>query len=282
MQSRNWCFTINNYSIDDILFLEGNKLNYSYIIFGLEVGENGTPHIQGYIEFNSVKRFTTIKSQLPKAHLETRRGKQEQAINYCKKDGDWLEYGEPKNQGERTDLDRVREMAIDGGMRAVTRTEGLQAIKVAKEFLTYNEEPRDWKPEVIWLYGPTGVGKSRVARELTDNEDVYIKNDGTKWWDRYDGHENVIIDDFRDSWWSLTEMLSLLDRYEKQVEIKGGWRQFKPKKIIITSAKAPQECYKGVGEDITQLLRRIDDSFDCVKSHASEVEEGNTILPLQI
>lgn len=277
MQSRNWCFTINNYTLEDILSLDENEINYSYCIYGLEVGKNGTPHIQGYVEFNSVKRFETLKKLLPKAHLETRKSTQEKAINYCKKDDEWCEYGNKKCQGQRNDLDKVRALALEDGMRAVTRTANLQQIKVAKEFLTYNEEPRDWKPEVIWLYGETGAGKSKLARELTGPDDVYTKNDGTKWWDRYDGHENVIIDDFRDSWWSLTEMLSLLDRYEKQVEIKGGWRQFKPKKIIITSAKAPLECYRGTGEDQQQLIRRLDQVTKCVKSPASEVGEGNTI-----
>ena len=52
-------------------------------------------------------------------------------------------------------------------------------------------------------------------------------------------------------------MLSLLDRYEKRVEIKGGWRQFKPKKIVITSIFPPESMYKGTGEDQRQLLRRI-------------------------
>ena len=53
-------------------------------------------------------------------------------------------------------------------------------------------------------------------------------------------------------------MLSILDRYSHRIECKGGERQLRARKIIVTSAKAPEECYKNCGEDIKQLLRRID------------------------
>ena len=61
----------------------------------------------------------------------------------------------------------------------------------------------------------------------------------------------------RDNWWSLIEMLRLLDRYECRVETKGGMRQFKPLKIVVTSIEPPKDIYRGVGEDIKQLSRGI-------------------------
>nr|WDW25898.1 MAG: replication-associated protein [Cressdnaviricota sp.] len=255
MSYRNWVFTINNWSEDDIESIE--KWNVKYVIYGKEVGESGTPHLQGYVELDKVGRFSAVKKLHGTAHWEQRLGTQEEAIAYCMKDGDFVERGTRKRAGTRTDLDRVRQMAVESGMRAVSATGNMQQIRVAEKYLTYNEEPRDWETEVIWIYGPTGSGKSRLARELTHVDDVYTKNDGSKWWDGYDNHEDVIIDDFRDSWWSITEMLSLLDRYEKRVEYKGGYRQFRPKKIIITSAVKPERCYAGTGEAINQLLRRI-------------------------
>lgn len=272
------CFTLNNYTFDDLVRLGGLKDHVKYLVMGAEVGEQGTPHLQGYVEFNKSIRFNSAKKLLgDRVHIEQRRGTQQQAIDYCKKDGDVWEMGTPGNQGKRVDLDNVRQLAMDGGMRAVSRTSSLQQIKVAEKYLTYNEEPRDWKPEVYWLWGKTGVGKSRRAREIAGDQDTYCKNDGTKWWTGYDGHEVVIIDDFRDSWWSLTEMLSLLDRYEKIVEYKGGHRQFKPRTIIVTSAMSPEACYKNTGERIDQLLRRIDHIIECV---ADVAEVGEVILGL--
>lgn len=270
------CFTINNYSYDDFIRLS-NLLNCGYMVVGAEVGDSGTPHLQGYIEFTKRLTFKQVKELLgDKAHFEARRGTQEEASIYCMKEGDFIEIGQKKMQGERKDLDRIRQVALDSGMRSVTRIGNIQQIKVAEKYLDYNEEPRDYKPVVWWLYGKTGSGKSRKARELFGEDDYYCKNDGTKWWNGYDGHENVVIDDFRPSWWSLTEMLSLLDRYGKTIEYKGGIRQFKGRLIVITSAKAPSDCYAGCGEDIAQLLRRVD---FCQEVVCQEVA-GNTILQL--
>lgn len=258
MTARSWCFTLNNYTEAEIEILA--EIECRYIVCGKEVGENNTPHVQGYIEYDKPKKFGGVKKSIPRAHIEQRKGTREQARDYCMKDNNFTERGDwdAGGTGRRTDLDKCRELAATEGMRAVTAICNLQQIKVAEKFLTYNEEARDWKPKVIWICGKTGSGKSRQAREIC-KDDTYTKSTGKCWWDGYDGHENVIIDDFRDSWWPITEMLSLLDRYEKQVEVKGGFRQFKPKTIIVTSIKSPEECYKNIGEDINQLIRRIDE-----------------------
>lgn len=207
-------------------------------------------------------------------HIEGRRGTQIQAIDYCKKDACYISHGKPKIQGQRTDLDRIRGIAHEDGMRAVCVAGNLQQIRVAEKYLTYCEEPRDWKPNVTWIWGDSGTGKSRMARELC-GEDVYTKNTGTKWWDGYDNHEDVIIDDFRDSWWPITYMLALLDRYEMIIEYKGGTRQFRPRNIIVTSIKDPIECYINTGECHMQLKRRIDKIIHLVSDVA---EVGGVIV----
>lgn len=84
---KTWCFTWNNYDgSKDIDFLKNLLKNDSYI-FGEEVGENGTPHLQGYIKFVKKVRFGWFKSNLPKVHCEPAKGTDEDNINYCSKDG---------------------------------------------------------------------------------------------------------------------------------------------------------------------------------------------------
>lgn len=276
---RNFVFTVNNYTDEEYARIRDSKI-WSYVILGEEIGEKGTPHIQGYGELvKRTRRETIHKFFNGRAHCENRRGTQEEAIRYCKKEGIFSEVGDKGNQGARGDLDRIRIAAVDDGMREVVRIGNLQQIRVAEKFLEYNEDQRDWKPHVTWLWGATGVGKSRKARELT-GDDVYCKNTGTKWWVGYDGHEDIIIDDFRDSWWDITYMLGLIDRYAFQVETKGGQRQMRAKKIIITSAKAPRECYRNCGEAIDQLIRRLDTIEQIVPEVVPEVE-GVILGPLE-
>lgn len=115
------------------------------------------------------------------------------------------------------------------------------------------------KPEVVVLWGPTGVGKSRLARTYSEN--YYVKTAiHEKWWDGYDNEDTIIWDDFRGGDVKFTMLLTLLDGYRKQVQFKGGFHYLKPKRWIITSCKPAEQWYTGqwmTDENINQLLRRI-------------------------
>lgn len=271
--SRNWIFTLNNYTPEEEQQLDIDLRDPSKTILGVvgrEVGERGTPHLQGYVELR--KRCSRVALQetlqaLKRAHLEFRRGRRDQAIKYCKKENDFKVYGEIPNEKESEEKltnSEIREIAMYGGSRAVARDERatLHQIKFARLLLEEMEPQRDAENEitVYWYYGATGIGKSRRARweALTEygEDEVYRKAEPSKWFNGYDRHKAVIIDDYRDSWWIFTEVLRLLDRYPTQVEVKGGMRQWVPEKIWVTSAHSPRELYKGVGEDIQQLVRR--------------------------
>jgi adenylate kinase family enzyme len=202
--------------------------------------------------------FTSLKKINPRIHWEARKGTAQQAADYCKKEGNYIERGEISKQGARNDLKRTYDMMKRGGTIAELLEEepNLQNIRVAKEWLSYKEEPRNFKPLVIWIWGASGTGKTRLASEIL-GPNTYWKN-STKWWDRYDKHENLLLDDFRGFWMQFTELLKILDRYEHNIEIKGGFRQLLAKNIIITSIVHPKNIYNIADEPINQLLRRID------------------------
>lgn len=256
------CWTLNNWTDEEEFALLFPELPITYICWGEEVGEQGTRHLQGYAEFSYSVRFGTLKGYpgFGRMHIEERQGTQDQAIAYTKKDGLWIEIGtkrRAKKRGDRLDLDDARVAARDVGMREVAQWGSLQEIKVAEKYLTYCETKRNWKPTVIWLYGETGTGKSRMAHQMYP--EAYTKSDSSKWWEGYDGHREVILDDFRGDWMPFHEMLTLLDRYERRVEFKGGSRQMLAETIVITSCHPPEEVYSGVcRERMDQLLRRID------------------------
>lgn len=276
-------FTINNYTTQDIENLK--KANYQYLIFGQEKGDSGTPHLQGYIEFDKQKSLRQLKKINEKAHWEKRFGSQKQAIDYCKKENNFEEFGQKKQQGKRNDLIRAREIVKNNNMRKLLEDEecpNLQQIKVCEKYLTYCESERNWKPEVTWIHGESEAGKSKLAHEMAKNNDTYIK-DETQWWDGYDKHETIIIDDFRSSQMKFTYLLKLLDRYSMRVQVKGGFRQFLAKKIIITSIEPPEKCYNMTSEKepLHQLLRRIDKTIHLKKPSKVGVILGPDFNPCQ-
>lgn len=268
--ARNVCFTINNYKTSEINKLE--KLNCEYIVYGFEVGDEGTAHIQGYVEFKSSKLFSVCQNQIGKrAHMEARKSTAAKAADYCKKDKDFVERGTISKQGKRNDIETIREMVNEGkGMREIVdEVSNFQGIRIAEKLLQYKEKKRNWKPTVVWYWGPTGSGKSRRAHE--EFPDAWVSGRSLEWWEGYDGHEDIIIDDFRGDFCKFHELLRILDRYEYRVMVKGGSRQLLAKNIVITSPYAPEGVYK-TREDVAQLLRRID---WVIELEAAEVG-GNT------
>lgn len=109
LQAKHWVFTLNNYTPEDIDFLTNGKDSFSYLVFGREVGENGTPHLQGYCCFPTRLRFNNAKLLInQRAHLEVSRGTPKQASDYCKKDENFEEYGTlPGGQGKRSEWERL-------------------------------------------------------------------------------------------------------------------------------------------------------------------------------
>lgn len=254
---RAYSFTLNNYTVEDITSLK--EIKYKYIILGDEIGKSGTPHLQGYIVFSSPISFNSIKKQIPKAHIEPSIATAEQNREYCSKEKVLFEDGDiPKKQGKRTDIDHVRDiLQTTPSMREVTlHAQSYQSVKMAEQYLKYHEKTRNWKPIVKWYWGDTGTGKSHTAFE--EHPDAYVCADTNKWWEGYDAHEHVIIDDFRKDFIKFHDLLKLLDKYPFRVECKGSSRQLLARTITITSPKPPAETYD-TQENIKQLLRRIDE-----------------------
>jgi len=99
-QGPRWVFTYNNYTPEDVLRLEqlGGNLDGAglrYLVYGFEVGDSGTPHLQGYCIFISRKRRVALRSIIgERGHYEVSRGTPAQASDYCKKGGDYVEFGD--------------------------------------------------------------------------------------------------------------------------------------------------------------------------------------------
>ena len=253
-----YCFTWNNYTDENIETLKAQQ--YKYLVFGRELAPTtGTPHLQGYIYYQHQRTISAIAKQLKGIHLTPANGNPFANREYCTKDNKFEEYGTIPKQGKRSDIIELKDAITETNSVRELVEQGsiinLQGFKLAEKLIGYYENKRTSKPYVQWFYGDTGTGKSRKAYELFP--DAYTAMSTNRWYEGYDGHKAVIIDDMRKDFCKFHELLRILDRYPLRIEVKGGSRQFVATNIIITSCYHPREMFE-TREDIEQLLRRID------------------------
>ncbi len=85
-KARNWCFTLNNYTVAEIaqIFDIKSNLNLKQFCFQEEKGEDGTPHLQGVLAFINAISFNSIKKLSPRAHWEKCKSLKA-SLAYCSK-----------------------------------------------------------------------------------------------------------------------------------------------------------------------------------------------------
>lgn len=139
-----WCFTWNNYPENGMETLVElfEKCEIEYTI-GEEVGEMGTPHLQGYIK-SKTKIRPIEKFKIKEIHWEKCKGNQEQNVKYCTKSGKYV-----------TNIRVIKDpIAING------------AYDWQKEVLEIcNSEPDERK--IYWYWDKKGnKGKTSLAKHI--------------------------------------------------------------------------------------------------------------------
>lgn len=260
---RRFCLTWNNYTESSLKTIANT--GHSYIIVGKEIGDKGTPHYQIYAEYKDPRTFSAcIKAFMKKCHVEVAKGNEEQNREYCSKQEVLFEEGEPFKQGSRNDLKDIKKKVESGtNIRDMLHDETImnyQGLRTAEGLMKYLEPQRKEAPKVIWRWGKAGTGKSKWVYE---NYTEVFSPISFKWWEGYDGHKTVIIDDLRGDFCKYHEFLKLIDRYPFRVECKGASRQLLATTIIVTSPSHPKEIWDTI-EDKKQLLRRIHEIVEVV------------------
>lgn len=272
-RSRDYCFTLNHYTEEDehqCLAIPWEVKSCRYICVGREIGDkNGIPHLQGYISFHTLKSMKQLTELFPRASWRTRKGTPEQASVYCKKDGDYFEWGTLPMDGSakgRAGADAMEELmghviecVRNGDIEGIPKR-ATHFIKAAQYRVLLEQQQRrnlatiDGELDNEWRWGEAGVGKSKPARDA--NPDAYLKM-CNKWWDGYTGQEVVIIEDFDPDHKCLAHHLKIwADRYKFPAEIKGGKIDIRPKKIIITSNYHPSAIFERE-QDLKAIMRRF-------------------------
>ncbi len=271
LASRRYIFVLNNYTdseVADLQFICG--LHFSYLLYGKETSASGTPHLQGYLELPKKLSMKTLHKipGLERAALKVAKGSAAQNLVYSgKEDKHPFEYGTPIQQGKRSDLLAVKRK-IDEGITEEelwqqdfgTMLYNHRALKVYKKTIS---KPRDFISRVLVFVGPTDTHKSHMAHMLglSGHFGSFFVVPSTKgsglYFDGYDDHECILIDEMDGNRCTPTFLNSLCDRYEFSVPVHGsGNVNFRASTIIICSNYVPKDWWKK-SHNIDPFMRRI-------------------------
>lgn len=145
-RAKNWCFTLNNYTPADLDRLSELPEGVTYLIYGKEIGESGTPHLQGTVCFQSRKRLPQVIAVLGQCHCSITRYLNE-SITYCKKEGDFIELGDvPNESGHRSDLEAFKN-TVKSGVYALEELREQHSAVCARYPRFVNDYVYDSKPK---------------------------------------------------------------------------------------------------------------------------------------
>lgn len=262
---RSYCFTVNNYTEEDIVKL--NSIECKYIIFGKEIAPTTeTKHLQGYVQFSQGKSFTQIQEWLPAGtHIEVAKGSPAQNIAYCSKGDDYLERGERPEQGKRSDIkDFVEEMkrtTLEDAALKFTDT----YVKYPKAFRDINYYHtkaklgrRDKMRTVIWIWGRPGSGKSKwVLDSLPVGKRVWYDSGAHDFFDNYSGEEIAVFDDLYYNTKNIKDLLRATDPWSNPVlNAKGTQTAWTADYVFITSTESPQQFMLHIQDQPWQQMTR--------------------------
>lgn len=194
-KARNWVVTINGtHELPDI-----DVTLVQYYVFAREIAPStGQRHLQGYIELTQQVRMSQLKRIIScaEAHLEPRRGSQEQAINYCfKEDSQPFVYGEPKPDG------KARSKTASKAKAEYMEAEILEAMELIQGGAT--------KRDLLWKYPVLYYKyKSLILEWIEDIKQQKHEKDLKEWADTV----------------TLTEdQYAMMDMIDSQTDRQIGW-----------------------------------------------------------
>lgn len=238
--SRKYQLTINNpqehgFDHEAIRAAIGSLSSCFYWCLCDEVGQEGTPHTHIYLAFRNAVMFSTLQSRFYGAHIESARGSHRENRDYIRKEGKWVqdakhgtnlpdtfeESGELPEEPQRRQKDSEAILAMISG--GATNAEILREFPTAMNRLQYIETARQTLLEeqyrttfrtlhVTYIWGKTGVGKTRSVMERHGYENVCRVTNYAHPFDSYAGQDVILFDEFRSSL-PVSDMLKYLEGY---------------------------------------------------------------------
>lgn len=180
-------------------------------------------------------------------------GKDHNGVNYSATFEEWGEMPQ-EQQGKSKASETIVAMVKDGA----SNMEIVNAVAVAYKDLDKIERMRSmyrdasfatkWRDlEVTYIFGPSGVGKTRSVMDAYGYDSVYRVTDYKHPFDTYDGQDVIIFEEFRGGL-KHGDMLNYLDGYPLLLPCRYFNRQACYTKVFIITNIPPDEQYQGIDQ----------------------------------
>lgn len=264
-QSRRFFLTENNPSELDIERYKEIDCKWLAICKEHQDNDNQTPHIHIAIVFKGGRRIKNIKKMFPRAHIDIMNGSPQDCVTYMTKENPELlfEKGEkPKSKSQNSEetkkkWDNAYLAAKEGRFDDIPRDMWIRYQNSLKQIYYDNQKDKsleefgdkELKDHFLWLWGPTGTGKShaahRIAKEIDPDREPYLK-DLNKWWNGYEHQRVTIIEeaDEKKCEFLASYFKKWCDKWSFTAECKGTViPACRPEYIIVTSNYPIDECF---------------------------------------
>lgn len=200
-----------------------------------EIGEQGTPHTHLYLYSPNAILFSTLQQRFMGAHIEAAKGSHRENRDYIRKEGRWLDDAkhetnlpETFEESDALPIERDKRESISSEILSLIQSGSsnaeilvqypsamnrLQHIEAARQTLLEECYSNQWRDlEVTYLWGKTGVGKTRSIMEKYGYSRVYRVTNYDHPFDDYKGQDVILFEEFRSSL-PIQDMLKYLDGY---------------------------------------------------------------------
>lgn len=286
---RKFQLTINNplkygYSHEDIKSRFSCFKGITYWCLSDEIGDNGTPHTHIYIAFNNAVEFDNIQRHFYGAHIESAKGSHKENRDYILKEGKWENTSKSETSiegsfeesgdlpGELNDNSNqsaiVLQMIKDGFdneeiiSRFPSQMNHLKNIEYTRQMIKSNEYKNVFRNlDVFYIWGQTGVGKTRSIMEQYGYENVYRVTNYKNPFDGYKGEDIILFDEFRSSL-PITDMLNYLDGYPIELPCRYSDKVACYTKAYVVSNISFDEQYPNVQENEPETFKAFKRRFN--------------------
>lgn len=271
VRSRRWLITINNpldkgYTHDELKKILG-KFSCIYWCMSDEEGlKEHTPHIHIYMHLSGAARWSTCNRRFSGGVCQPAKGTPQQCRDYVFKEGKYSgsekeDTNFKESHEEYGDCPQMRDQKSDGYSELLDMVEsGMSTMEIIKEYpwyLTqidridklrqmhlqekYKLERREL--EVIYIWGPPAVGKTRFVMDTYGYDKVYRITDYQHPFDSYNYQDVVAFEEFHNSL-DIVEMLKYLDVYPVEASARYYNRQLVFHKVYILTNVDLRDQYK--------------------------------------